>query len=144
MAKVPGSWEKVENLTGPWAGPSTQPAPRIVDDPNCLTPDELSIVTSEQFDRAFEEYRQWGPRASVPIEERWPAVIPDVDSSDCPALKATCHEITEAVVRWDDDVKCGRLRDEDDVVRRMVAIRYPYLTPQHQVSVWTYASFANR
>ena len=144
MAKVPGSWEKAESLTGPWAGPSTQPAPRIVDDPDSLTPDELSLVSSEQFDRAFEEYRQWGPRASVPIEERWPEAIPDVDPSKYPALKAKCHEITWTVVRWDDDVKCGRLLDEDNVVKRMVAIRYPYLTPRHQTSVRSYASFANR
>ena len=144
MAKVPGSWEKAESLTGPWTGPSTQPVLRIVDDPDSLTPDVLSIVTPEQFDRAFEEYRQWGPRASVPIEERWPAVLPDVDPSKYPNLKAKCREITWTVVRWDDDVKCGRLRDEDDVVKRMVAIRYPYLTPRHQVSVRDYASFANR
>ncbi|WP_422017936.1 hypothetical protein [Reyranella sp.] len=144
MAKVPGSWEKAESLTGPWAGPSTLRARRIVDDPGRLTPDELSIVSSEQFDRAFEEYSQLGPRASVPIEERWPEVIPDVDPSKYPALEAKCHEITWAVVQWDDDVKCGRLRNEDDIVKRMVAIRYPYLTPRHQVSVRSYASFANR
>ena len=144
MAKVPGSWEKAESLTGPWAGPSTLRARRIVYDPDRLTPDELSIVSSEQFDRAFEEYSQLGPRASVPIEERWPEVIPDVDPSKYPALEAKCHEITWAVVQWDDDVKCGRLRNEDDIVKRMVAIRYPYLTPRHQVSVRSYASFANR
>lgn len=144
MAKVPGSWEKAERLTGPWAGPSTQPAPRIVDDPDSLTADELSIVTPEQFERAFEEYRQPGPHGYAPLEERWSTVIPDVDPSKYPALEAKCYEITWTVVRWDDDVKCGRLRDEDDVVKRMVALRYPYLTPQRQVAVRIHASFMNR
>lgn len=142
MAKVPGSWEKAESLTGPWAGPPIRSAPRIVDDPDSLTPDELSAVTPEQFARAFEEYGQFGP--SVPVEERWPSVIPDVDRSRYPALKAKCDEIRWTVARWDDDVKCGRLRDEGDVVMRMVLLRYPYLTPQHQLAVRLYASFVNR
>ncbi len=32
----------------------------------------------------------------------------------------------------------------DDVVKRMVAIRYPYLTPQHQLAVRLYASFCEQ
>ncbi len=119
-----------------------QPAPRIVDDPDSLVPDELSIVPSDQFARAFEEYSQFG--TSVSVEERWPAVIPDVDRSKYPALMAKCDEIRWTVARWDGDVKCGRLRDEGDVVKRMVALRYPYLTPQHQNAVRLYASFVNR
>lgn len=147
MAKVPGSWEKAERLTGPgpWAGPSTQPtplAPPIVDDLDKLTPDELSVVTPDQFDRAFEAYSKFG--RSAPVETLWPAVIPDVDRSRYPALEAKCDEIRWTVARWDDDVRCGRIRGEDDVVKRMVATRYPYLTPRHQVSVMIYASFVNR
>lgn len=147
MAKVPGFWEMAERLTGigPWAGPELpQPAPRVVDDPGNLTPDELSIVTPEQFDRAFEEYRQLGPRMTIPIEKRWPAAIPDVDWSKYPALKEKCDEIRWTVVRWDYLVQTGRLPEDGDVVGRMIAIRYPYLTPRHRISIRTYASFANR
>ena len=144
MAKVPGPWEMAERLTGPgpWAGPSMQPAPPIVDDPAKLTPDELFLVMPDQFDRAFEAYSKFG--RSAPVAKLWPEVIPDVDRSKYPALEAKCDEIRWTVARWDDDVRCGRIRDEGDVVKRMVAIRYPFLTPRHQVSVTIYASFVNR
>ncbi len=138
-------WEKVLNLFGPSrvisSGPSLSVS-EVIDSPDDLVPDELSIVTPEQFDLAFEEYRQLG--MSIAIEERWPAVIPDVDRSKYPALKAKCYEIRWTVVLWDDHVKCGRIREDNDVVKRMIATRYPYLTPRQRISAQTYAWFANR
>lgn len=117
---------------------------QVIPDPDDLVPDDLSIVTAEEFDLAFEEYGLLGPRMTIPIEKRWPAVIPDVDWSKYPALKAKCDEIRWTVVRWDYYVQSGRIPENGDVVNRMVARRYPYLTPRHRISVVTYASFANR
>lgn len=140
-------WEKVLNLFGPSGIISSGPTlsvSEVIDSPNDLAPDELSIVTPEEFDLAFEEYRQLGPRMSIPIEERWPAAIPRVDRSGYPALKAKCDEIRWTVVRWGDHVKCGRIPDRDDVVKQMIATRYPYLTPRQRIAVQVYASFADR
>lgn len=140
-------WLKVLNLFRPsrFTGFDSSPSvSEVIPDPDRLVPDDLSIVTAEEFDLAFEEYGLLGPRMTIPIEKRWPAVIPDVDWSKYPALKAKCDEIRWTVVRWDYLVQTGRLPEDGDVVGRMIAIRYPYLTPRHRISVRTYASFANR
>ena len=140
-------WEKVLSLFGSSRvisyGQSLSVS-EVIDSPDDQVPDELSIMTPEEFDLAFEEYGLLGPRMTIPIEERWPAVIPDVDRYKYPALKAKCDEIRWTVVRWDDHVKCGRIPENNNVVSRMIATRYPYLTPRQRISVQTYASFANR
>jgi hypothetical protein len=145
--KARGFWEKVLSLFGPsrvisFSGSLS--VSEVIPTPDDLVPDELSIVTPEEFDLAFEEYGLLGSRMTIPIEERWPTAIPGVDRSKYPALKAKCDEIRWTVVRWDDHVKCGRIPENNNVVKRMIAIRYPYLTPRQQSSVRDYAVFANR
>jgi hypothetical protein len=140
-------WLKVLSLFRPsrFTGfDSSLSVSEVIPDPDDLVPDELSIVTAEEFDLAFEEYGLLGPRMTIPIEKRWPAVIPDVECSKYPALKAKCDEIRWTVVRWDYYVQTGRIPDNGNVVSRMIATRYPYLTPRHRSAVSTYASFANR
>jgi hypothetical protein len=140
-------WEKVLRLFGPSRVISygrSLSVSEVIDSPNDLVPDELSIVTAEEFDLAFEEYGLLGPRMTIPIEERWPAAIPDVDHAKYPALKAKCDEIRWNVVRWDYYVQSQRIQEDGNVVGRMIATRYPYLTPRQRSSVQTYASLANR
>ena len=139
-------WVNVLSLFRPsrFTGFDPLPVSEVITDPDDLVPDELSIVTADEFDLAFVECGLLGPRMTIPIEERWPAVIPDVDRSKYPALKAKCDEIRWTVVGWDYYVQSGRVSDNGNVVSRMIATRYPYLTPRHRSAVQVYASFANR
>ena len=50
-------------------------------------------VTPEQFDKAFAEFQQFGPRRRIPIEERWLEILPEVDSEKFSELQAECKEI---------------------------------------------------
>ena len=125
--------------------PGLQPsAPWVVDDPDTLVPYELSAVTPEQFDRAMEEYGKLGSANYVPIEQRWPAVIPDVDRSKYPDLKAQCDDVRWTTARWAEDVRCGRIAEDGKVLDRMTAAKYPFLTPRRRSEIWTYAWFVAR
>ena len=117
--------------------------PKKIDDPDNLVPHELSVVTPEQFERAMEEYGQFGPTASIPIEQRWPAVIPDVDRSKYAALKTQCDEIRWTTADWAEDVRSRRIADEG-ILKRMIAARYPFLTPRRRVDVENFAWFVTR
>jgi hypothetical protein len=147
MPKALDLWSRVLDLFGPSRvvrfGPDNTVS-EVIDDPEALVPDELSIVTPEQFDRAFEEYNKTMPSTSPAIEERWPAVIPGIDRALYPALKVKCEEIRWSVVRWEAHVDSGRIQGEGDVVGRMIAARYPYLTERQRSAARTYASMANR
>jgi len=116
-----------------------------VDDPDKLVPVELSIVSPEQFDRAYEEYGRFGPEGRIPIEERWPAAIPDVDRSKYAVLKAQCHDIQLTASHWAEDLRCGRIAgDRDEVLKRMIATRYPFLTQRDRIQTWSFAWFVTR
>jgi hypothetical protein len=117
--------------------------PRKVDDPDNLVPHELSVVTPEQFDRAMEEYGQFGPTGLIPIEERWPAVIPDVDRSRYAALKAQCYEIRLTTADWAEDIRSRRIADEG-ILKRMIAAKYPFLTQRRRIEVESFAWFVTR
>ena len=119
--------------------------PQIVTDPDTLVSVELTVVSPEQFDRAYEEYGQFGPRNLVPIEERWPAVIPDVDRSKYTALKAQCCDIRWTTARWADDLRSGHIAGSPgEVLKRMIATRYPFLTERGRISTEDFAWFVTR
>ena len=117
--------------------------PTRVDDPDNLVPHELSVVTPEQFDRAMEEYGQFGPEGLIPIEQRWPAVIPDVDRALYAALKAQCDEIRWTTADWAEDVRVRKIAD-DGLLERMITLKYPFLTPRRRIEVANYAWFVTR
>jgi hypothetical protein len=98
-------------------------------------------VTPEQFDRAMEEYGRFGPEAASPIEQRWPAVIPEVDHSRYAALKAQCDEVRWTTAGWAEGVRCGRIAENDEILQKMMTKRFPFLTPRRRSEVWSYAWF---
>ena len=100
-------------------------------------------MTPEQFDRAMEEYGQFGPTGLIPIEERWPAVIPDVDRSSYGALKAQCDEIRWTTADWAEDIRIRRKADEG-ILERMIAAKYPFLTQRRRIQVENFAWFVTR
>jgi hypothetical protein len=117
----------------------------IVDDPDKLVPAELSVVSPEQFDRAYEEYGRFGPEGLIPVEQRWPAVIPDVDQVEYAALKAQCHDIRLTTSRWAEDLRSGRIAgDPNEVLARMIATKYPFLTKLGRIRTGNFAWFVTR
>ena len=117
----------------------------IITDPDTVVPAKLTVVSPEQFDRAYEEYGEFGPRNLVPIEQRWPAVIPDVDRSKYVALKAQCYDIRWTTARWAEDLRSGRIAgNRDEVLNRMIATRYPFLTKRGRIQTGNYAWFVTR
>lgn len=145
------SWEKADNLVGPWAGPrnaapSSATPSAAVGGPPDLTPIELSVVTPDQFDRAYDEYGKFGPRNSIPIEERWPEVIPDVNRENYAALKALCDAIRWTTARWAEEIRCGRVADDEywSGLKLMIATKYPFLTERAQIETNNFASFVTR
>jgi hypothetical protein len=71
-----------------------------------LVPHELSVVTPEQFDRAMEEYGRFGPTVLISIEQRWPAVIPDVEN-----FRLVRHQVKRGVIRDEDIVLSPIVQD---------------------------------
>jgi hypothetical protein len=146
-----GPWEKADNLVSPWAGPhnaappSTAPSAAVKGPPD-LTPVELSVVTPEQFDRAYEEYGQFGPRNTIPIEERWPDAIPDVAREKYAALKAHCEAIRWTTALWAEEMRRGRTPEDQyfSSLIRMIEAKYPFLTKRAQSQTNMFAWFVTR
>jgi hypothetical protein len=106
-------------------------------------PEELLIVTAEQFDRAFGEYARWGPEDLIPIETRWPAVIPDVDRSKYPELGEKCREVQWTPVAWAETLRTKLTPDDcSEELNRMVAAKYPFLTLERRRAIVRFAMFA--
>ncbi|HEY4168794.1 MAG TPA: hypothetical protein VGM96_18550 [Reyranella sp.] len=114
-----------------------------VDDPDTLVPVELTVVSPEQFDRAYEEYVR--PVIGESIEGRWISVLPDVDRSKYPAPKAQCDDVRWTAARWAEDIRCGRIAgNPDEVLKRMIATKYPFLTNLGHIRTHNFAWFATR
>lgn len=114
-----------------------------IDDPDNLMPVPLTVVSPEQFERAYEEYGRLGPSSTVPIEGRWIAAIPDVDRSKYAALKVQCDDVRWTAARWAEDIRCGRMAG-NPVLERMIATKYPFLTKRAVSSTDAYAWFVTR
>ena len=90
-----------------------RPGPRrstwrgTIDDPDKLASAHLSVVSPEQFDRAYAEYSEFAAGNRLPIEERWPSVIPDVDRSKYGVLGVQCHDIRWTTARGADHLRSG-------------------------------------
>jgi len=96
-------------------------------------------ITDDQFDRAFAEFQEFGPRRGIRVEDRWREVLFDVEWRDFPALRARCEEIESFAVGLADQVRDGQMTD--DVARRQLAQTYPFLTPARLARTWSQAMY---
>ena len=95
--------------------------------------------TDEQFDRAFAEFQEFGPRRRIRVEERWQEGFPEVPIEELSALRARCEEIESFAV----GLAC-QVRDEqmsDDAARRRLAEKYPSLTSIRLDRTWSQAMY---
>jgi hypothetical protein len=114
-------------------------------DLEALVPEELTIVTPEQFEHAYEEYIRFGPHRVIPLKERWPAVIPEVDSRKYAALAAVCHSVEWEPVRWACELINRGVPDPYGApLEKLVARKFPFLVPERRRRICSYALFVNR
>ena len=96
-------------------------------------------VTPEQFDKAFAELQQFGPRRRIPIEERWLEILPEVDPVEFSKLKAECNEIEAFAFSLADQV-----RDEKMVAaeaKKQLAQKYLFLKRERLAVTWNQAMY---
>jgi hypothetical protein len=83
-------------------------------------------VNSEQIEKAFSEFQQFGPRRRIPVEKRWRELLPDVDPHEFPELQARCREIEAFAVRLAEQVRDKQIPAE--VAQKQLSEKYPFLT----------------
>jgi hypothetical protein len=96
-------------------------------------------ITSEQFDKAFSEFQQFGPRRRIPVEERWREVLPDVTPDEFAALQAQCKEIEAFALTLAEQVRDKKVSDE--IAQRQLIQKYPFLSPERLDHTWSQAMY---
>ena len=96
-------------------------------------------VTSEQFDRAFAEFQQFGPRRRIPIEERWREILPEVVPDEFLRLKAKCKEIESFAFSLAEQVRDDKMTDS--AAKEQLAQKYPVLKPPRLNHTWSQAMY---
>ncbi len=97
---------------------------------------------------AGEARRTVGPAGLIPVQRRWSDLIPDVDPSKFVALKALCHSVLWTPAGWHNDLLAQRpphaSNEVGEILQRMIATKYPFLTREAQRATASYAVFVNR
>jgi hypothetical protein len=96
-------------------------------------------ITPEQFDKAFAEFQQFGPRRRIPVEERWREILPDVDPNEFTGLQAQCKEIEAFALTLAEQVRDKKLSDE--IARKQLAQKYPFLKQGLLDHTWSQAMY---
>src|SRR5262245_48583928 len=96
-------------------------------------------ITDDQFDRAFAEFQEFGPRRAIRVEERWREILFDVEWRDFPALRARCEEIESVAVGLAEQVRDSQMTE--DMARLQLAQTYPFLTPDRLARTWSQAMY---
>jgi hypothetical protein len=96
-------------------------------------------VTDEQFDRAFAELQEFGPRRGIPVEQRWRESLRDVGAEEFTSLKARCDEIESFALGLAEQVRDEQMADE--AARWQLAQTYPFLTRERLARTWSQAMY---
>ncbi len=96
-------------------------------------------ITDEQFDRAFAELQEFGPRRGIPVEQRWRESLRDVDPNEFPAIRARCDEIENFALILAEQVRDQQMIDE--AARQQLAQKYPSLTRERLARTWNQAMY---
>ena len=96
-------------------------------------------ITPEQFDKAFAEFQQFGPRRRIPIEERWFEILPEVDSAKFSELQAECKEIEAFALSLAEQVRDKKMCDAE--AKKQLAQKYPFLKQERLDHTWSQAMY---
>jgi hypothetical protein len=102
-------------------------------------PSRCENVTPEQFERAFAAFRVGVPGDR--IEERWPAILPDVDRREFSRLKALCAEIVRMAIILAEEC---RTATPDSPPLQNLGEMYPFLTEGRLRELCSYGMFVTR
>jgi hypothetical protein len=98
-------------------------------------------ISKDQFDRAFAEFQETGPRREIRIEDRWREIMFDVHWRDYAAIRERCEQIEGFAFGL-----AKQVRDQqktNDQARDELAQAYPFLTSERLARTWSQAmSFA--
>ena len=95
--------------------------------------------TDDQFDRAFAEFQEFGPRRRIRVEDRWRDGLRDVPTEEFAALRMRCEEIERFAVGLAEQVRDGKSVENE--ARRQLAQTYPFLTPERLARTWNQARY---
>lgn len=96
-------------------------------------------VSPEQFDKAFAEFQQFGPRRRIPIEERWREILPEVSPTEFSELQTECKEIEAFALSLAEQVRDNKMTDTEG--NKQLAQKYPFLTKGRLGHTWSQAMY---
>jgi hypothetical protein len=96
-------------------------------------------ITPEQFDKAFAEFQQFGPRRRIPIEERWREILPEVAPAEFSELKTKCKEIEAFALSLAEQVRDKKMADAS--AKEQLAQKYPVLKQARLDHTWSQAMY---
>jgi len=83
---------------------------------------------TEEFERAFAEFQQFGPRRRIPIEQRWRELLPGFPPDLAPKFLALCNEIESFATAIARQVVYGDLMEE--AASKQISDKFPFLTSE--------------
>jgi hypothetical protein len=102
-------------------------------------PSRCENVTPQQFEQAFAAFRERVPGAK--IEERWSAILPDLDPQEFPRLKAMCEEIVSMAIALAQE---HRTATPESPAPQALGEIYPFLTEERLRDLTSYGLFVTR
>lgn len=83
-------------------------------------------LENEEFERAFAEFQQFGPRRRHPIEQRLREILPELPQDRVAKLLALCNEIESFAIGVAGQVVYGDLTE--NAASKQISDRFPFLT----------------
>lgn len=96
-------------------------------------------ITPEQFDKAFAEFQQFGPRRRIPIRERWLEILPEVAPAKFSELQAKCEEIEAFALSLAERVRDKTMTDAE--AKKQLAQKYSFLKQKRLDHTWSQAMY---
>ena len=96
-------------------------------------------LNDADFDRAFAEWQEFGPQRRIPVEQRWPALLPRASSDDFDDARRRCQEIESFAYDLADQVLSKTLNDKDAFQR--FSSHYSSLTAERLNRTWSQAMY---
>jgi hypothetical protein len=96
-------------------------------------------ITPKQFNRALEEFQQFGPRRRIRVEDRWREILPDISPDDFPNLKQQCGEIESFAFGLAEQVRDKKLSDV--IAKQQLAQRFTILDQGRLDHTWSQAMY---
>jgi len=96
-------------------------------------------LSNDIFDRAFAEFQKFGMQRSIPIEQRWSAGLPELDSRDYSAAIARCEVIEAAALALAEHFRASQISMNSAFAA--LSQQFPDLTPERIEISWNQAMY---